>query len=245
MDDTEDALADRRTDDAADALADRRIDAVIFDMDGVLVESESYWTEEMHEIIDAAYPPEADVTPADLTGVSIYDQYDRFGAGLNMRVDRDEYFALYDDVAESIYRERADVTDGAAVLVRELKDAGLPVGLATSSFPQWVAWTLSRLDLEGVFDAEVLAPELDEPGKPEPFVYEEAARRLGVAPEHCLVVEDSASGIEAAARASAVVLAYRSPDSDGEQDVSRADALAEGPAELRERVRAIALRADD
>ncbi|WP_227132782.1 HAD family hydrolase [Halorubellus salinus] len=224
-------------------LENRRIDAVIFDMDGVLVESESYWTEEMHDIIDVAYPPAAEVTPADLTGVSIYDQYDTFGADLDMNVTREEYFALYDDVAESIYLERADVTEGAAELVRELQDAGLPVGLATSSFPQWVEWTLSRLDLEDVFDAEVLAPELDEPGKPEPFIYEEAARRLGVAPERCLVIEDSASGIEAAARAGAIVLAYRSPDSDGEQDVSRADAVADGPAELRERVRSLALDA--
>ncbi|MFC6954288.1 HAD family hydrolase [Halorubellus litoreus] len=223
--------------------ANRRIDAVIFDMDGVLVESESYWTEEMHDIIDAAYPEGADVTPADLTGVSIYDQYDTFGADHEMLVSREEYFELYDDVAESIYLERASVTDGAADLVREVKDAGLPVGLATSSFPQWVAWTLSRLDLEGVFDVEVLAPELDEPGKPEPFIYEEAARRLGVDPVRCLVVEDSASGIEAASRAGAYVLAYRSPDSDGEQDVSRADAVADGPAELRERVRSLALDA--
>ena len=217
------------------------VSAVVFDMDGVLVESETYWTEEMHEIIDAAYPPEADVTPADLTGVSIYDQYDTFGAGYEMRVDRDAYFELYDDVAESIYLEKADVTDGAADLVRELKRAGLPVGLATSSFPQWVAWVLERMDLEGVFDAEVLAPELDEPGKPEPYIYEEAARRLGVDPERCLVVEDSASGIEAAARAGAYVLAYRAPDSDGEQDVSRADEVVEGPAELRDRVRELAL----
>jgi len=215
--------------------------AVVFDMDGVLVESETYWTEEMHEIIDAAYPPEAEVTPADLTGVSIYDQYDTFGADHEMRVDRDAYFELYDDVAESIYLERADVTDGAADLVRELKQAGLPVGLATSSFPRWVEWVLERMDLEGVFDAEVLAPELDDPGKPEPYVYEEAARRLGVDPADCLVVEDSASGIEAAARAGAYVLAYRAPDSDGEQDVSRANEVAEGPAELRERVRELAL----
>jgi HAD superfamily hydrolase (TIGR01509 family) len=215
--------------------------AVVFDMDGVLVESESHWTDEMNDIIEAAYPPEADVTPADLTGVSIYDQYDTFGAEHEMRVDRDAYFALYDDVAASIYRERADVTDGAADLVRDLQQAGLPVGLATSSFPQWVDWVLERMALDGVFDAEVLAPELDEPGKPEPFIYEEAARRLGVAPADCLVVEDSASGIEAAARAGAYVLAYRSPDSDGEQDVSRADEVAEGPAALRERVRAMAL----
>jgi HAD superfamily hydrolase (TIGR01509 family) len=218
-----------------------RIDAVIFDMDGVLVESEQYWTEEMRDIIQRAYPEGVDVTPADLTGVSIYDQYDTFGADYDMLVSRDAYFELYDDVAEAIYLEKADVTDGAADLVRDLKDAGLPVGLATSSFPQWVAWTLDRLGLAGVFDVEVLAPELDEPGKPEPFIYEEAASRLGVDPARCLVIEDSASGIEAAARAGAYVLAYRAPDSDGEQDVSRADEVANGPAELRERVRAIAL----
>jgi HAD superfamily hydrolase (TIGR01509 family) len=215
--------------------------AVVFDMDGVLVESETYWTEEMHDIIDAAYPPEAEVTPADLTGVSIYDQYDTFGAEYDMRVDRDAYFELYDAVAESIYLEKADVTAGAADLVRELRDAGLPVGLATSSFPQWVEWVLERMGLEGVFDVEVLAPELDEPGKPEPYVYETAAERLGVDATDCLVVEDSASGIEAAARAGAYVLAYRAPDSDGEQDVSRADEVVEGPADLCERVRELAL----
>ena len=217
------------------------VSAVLFDMDGVLVESETYWTAQMHDIIEAAYPPTAEVTPADLTGVSIYDQYDTFGAEYEMRVGRDAYFELYDDVAESIYRERADVTDGAAALVRELKTAGVPVGLATSSFPQWVEWVLERMDLQGVFDAEVLAPDLDQPGKPEPYVYEVAAERLGVDPADCLVVEDSASGIEAAARAGASVLAYRAPGSDGEQDVSRADEVVEGPAELRERVRELAL----
>jgi|AntRauTorcE11897_2_1112592.scaffolds.fasta_scaffold01985_4 HAD superfamily hydrolase (TIGR01509 family) len=223
-----------------DAATDRCVDAVVFDMDGVLVESETYWTEEMRDIIDVAYPPGADVTPADLTGISIYDQYDTVGAEYEMRVGREEYFELYEERAEAIYTEKAEVTDGAADLVRELTDAGVPVGLATSSFPQWVEWVLDRLDLEGVFDTEVLAPELDRPGKPEPFIYEEAARRLGISPEGCLVVEDSASGIEAASRAGAYVLAYRPPDSDGEQDVSLADEVAEGPAELRERVRALA-----
>lgn len=213
---------------------------VVFDMDGVLVASETHWSAEMRDIIDAAYPPDADVTPVDLTGVSIYDQYDTFGAAYEMRVDRDEYFELYADVAESIYTDRAAVTDGAADLVRDLTAAGVPVGLATSSFPQWVEWTLDRLGLTGAFDVEVLAPELDEQGKPEPFVYEEAARRLGVAPADCLVIEDSASGIEAADRAGAYVLAYRAPDSDGEQDVSRADEVVEGPAALGERVRELA-----
>jgi HAD superfamily hydrolase (TIGR01509 family) len=227
--------------DEPDTSADPDVSAVVFDMDGVLVESETYWTEEMDDIIDAAYPPDADVTPADLTGVSIYDQYDTFGAEYEMRVDRETYFELYDDVAESIYLEKADITDGAGDLVRELERAGLPVGLATSSFPQWVEWVLERMGLEGVFDAEVLAPELDQPGKPEPYIYETAAERLGVDPADCLVVEDSASGIEAAARAGASVLAYRAPGSDGEQDVSRADEVVEGPAELCERVRELAL----
>lgn len=143
-----------------------------------------------------------------------------------------------DDVAGT--PPTADVTEEDE-LVRDLEAADVPVGLGTSSFPYWVAWTLERLGLVGAFDAEVLAPELDGPGKPEPFIYKEAARRLGVRPEACLVVEDSASGIEAADRAGAYVLAYRAPTSDGEQDVSRADEVIEGPAASRERVRALAV----
>jgi len=56
-----------------DAATDRCVDAVVFDMDGVLVESETYWTEEMRDIIDVAYPPGADVTRTDLTGISVTD----------------------------------------------------------------------------------------------------------------------------------------------------------------------------
>lgn len=199
-------------------MSEMDVEAVVFDMDGVLVESEAYWSEEMETILATALPAEADVTPADVTGISISDQYDMLSADHEMQVGREAYFDLYDQCAEEIYLERADVTDSASDMVHEMADAGFPVGLATSSFPQWVEWALDRLDLEDVLDAVVMAPDLDDPGKPEPHIYREAAKRAG-----------------------AYVIAYQIPGADSEQDVSAADEVAVGAGEPRERVRAVAL----
>jgi beta-phosphoglucomutase-like phosphatase (HAD superfamily) len=125
----------------------------------------------------------------------------------------------------------------AAGAVRERTD-GLDAVVLTHTHPDHVGNVPAVSD---AFDAEGRAPEIDGPGKPAPDVYELAVASLGVSPTDCLVVEDSATGIEAASRAGAYVIAYRAPGFDGDQDASLADEVVEGPSALSDRVRVLVL----
>jgi HAD superfamily hydrolase (TIGR01509 family) len=211
--------------------------AVVFDMDGVIVDSERYWEGVMEAVIEEAVT-DSDVTPADLTGVNVLDQHAMLAERDAVSVDRDAYFDLYDRKARSIYTERASLMDGFHHLLDALRDRGLALALVTSSFPEWVEMVFERFDLDGRFDAVVSAAELDRPGKPEPDIYEHAAAELGVDPGECVVVEDSESGATAAHRAGAYVVGYQ-PDPDSGQDLSVADEVVGGPEELRERLLAV------
>ncbi len=211
--------------------------AVIFDMDGVIVDSERYWEGVMEEVIEEAVE-DPGVTPADLTGVNVLDQYEMLAERDAVSGSREDYFDLYDRKAESIYTERAALMDGFHDLLDALRDRGLGVAVSTSSFPEWIEMAFDRFDLDGRFDAVVSAAELDVPGKPEPDIYERVADRLDIDPSEAVVVEDSESGATAAHRAGAYVVGYQ-PDPDSAQDLSVADEAVRGPEELRERLLAV------
>ncbi|WP_255494066.1 HAD family phosphatase [Halarchaeum sp. CBA1220] len=213
------------------------IEAVVFDMDGVVVDSEDYWREQIGDILADAVPG-AEIDPARVVGINVYDQYDMLEAeGYDLAVDREGYFALYDRYAEELYTEHAALTPGFHDLLDDVAARGLPIGLVTSSFPSWVSSVFERFGLEERFDVVVTAGGEDVPGKPEPDLYELAAERLGVAPEAMLVVEDSEHGVAAATSAGAHVVGY-SHGASADMDHSAADAVATSPADLRERVRA-------
>ncbi len=206
--------------------------AVIFDMDGVIVQSEEHWRPAMERILEASVADAESVDPSTLVGINVLEQYDVLAADHDLTVTRDEYFELYDEQAATVLGEQAELLDGFRDLVAELRDRGLRIGLATSSFPGWVDIVMDRFELADGFDAVVTAMDIDGPGKPEPHIYEHTADRLGVDPTEAVVVEDSTNGVLGASRAGAYTIGYQ-PAGGSDQDHSAADAVAEGPADLR------------
>ncbi|MFB6267862.1 MAG: HAD family hydrolase [Halodesulfurarchaeum sp.] len=206
-------------------------EAVVFDMDGVIVDTEQYWIEEEWDILDAALPAGHDVEPHDITGINVHEQYELLAESHEMQIDEEEYFDRFDQVAERVY-ERADPMPGLHDLLSWLGSRGIPLGLCTSSYPRWIEIVFETHGLHDVFDVVVSAAELDAPGKPEPDVYLEVADRLDVAPDAMVVIEDSENGIQAAASAGAYTIAYRTDESPA-MDHSRADAVVTGSADLR------------
>ena len=207
-------------------------------MDGVVVDSERYWDEIKPEILDAALVS-AEVSPDEVTGMNVLDQYDHLSERFEVRVSREEYFDLYDEHAETVYTERSELMDGFRDLLDALDDRGAAVALVSSSFPHWIEMVLERFDLGDAFDEVVSAEDLDAASKPEPDIFLHAADRLGIDPERCVVVEDSEHGVEAARNAGMRCVGYRT-DVNGGQDLSRADEVVEGPGELREAVLSLA-----
>lgn len=212
------------------------MDAVLFDMDGVIVDSEDYWVErERDELLPAVV--EEDVPVAEITGMNYREIYDYLDANYTVRVDREDYIERFEEIARGIYTDRAELMSGFRVLLTDLDDRWVTTAIVSSSPPDWIGTVLDRFDLDG-FDAIVSADHIDGPGKPDPAIYEHAAAELGVAPEDCVVVEDSEHGVAAARAAGTYTLAYETPTNE-DHDHSAADEIVSGPEELRERLLAL------
>jgi HAD superfamily hydrolase (TIGR01509 family) len=211
------------------------MDYVLFDMDGVLVDSEDYWVELQREEILPRTVPDEDVAVEEVTGMNYREIYDYLEEEYGTAITREEFVDVFDDTAEELYGERVSLLEGLHELLEELRERDVRTALVSSSPHDWIGIVLERFDLEGEFDAVVSAEDIDGPGKPEPAIYEHAADDLNVETDRCVAVEDSENGVESAARAGTTVVAYRI-DAHGEIDLSPADAVADGPDELREAI---------
>lgn len=203
---------------------------VLFDMDGVLVDSETYWHRFEEEwVFETAV---ADASPAneEVTGMAYHEIYDYLESTYGTTVTKAAFVDRYEERAEALYGGQVALTDGMPELFDRLRADGRGVGIVSSSPRGWIDIVRGRFDL-GALDIVVSAEDIDEPGKPAPHIYEHAAGKLGVAPSECVVVEDSQNGIEAAVGSGAYTIAYRSTH-NAELDLARADIVVDGPSEL-------------
>jgi mannitol-1-/sugar-/sorbitol-6-/2-deoxyglucose-6-phosphatase len=185
----------------------RPIEAVVFDMDGVLVDSEPIWRAVEREVFARVG---IDVTDEDLMatmGVRVADVVERWhGRRPWDRPSREEVAeAIVDGVARSIERNGA-LNEEAVRALDYVAGLGLRLALASSSPMPLIRAVLSLGDVSHRFQA-VLSAEEEEHGKPDPAVYLSAARALGVGPERCLAVEDSINGVRSAKAAGMVCVA--------------------------------------
>jgi HAD superfamily hydrolase (TIGR01509 family) len=207
------------------------MDAVLFDMDGVIVDSEPHWQElEATEVLPRTVAS-GDPDPNVITGINYRESYDVLGERYELAVDREEFESMYESVAEELYTERATLNPGIETLVRELRDRGVKVGIVSSAPKPWIELVVDTFEL-GPFDVLVSSEDIEALGKPEPDVYEHAAVELGLEPGDCVVVEDSANGVLAAVRAGAFTVAVRQAH-NADADLSPADRIVESGDELR------------
>jgi len=179
--------------------------AVIFDMDGVLVDSETVWDEARRAVAARRGGTwRADATRT-MMGMSSpeWSRYmrDELGVGATTTAITAAVVAE----VEHRYADRVPLIDGAADAVARLA-ARWPLGLASSANPEVIELVLREGGLRERFRAAVSADEVAR-GKPAPDVYLEAARRLGAHPARCVAVEDSANGLRSAAAAGMAVIA--------------------------------------
>jgi HAD superfamily hydrolase (TIGR01509 family) len=206
--------------------------AVLFDMDGVIVNSERYWVEiEEEEILPSAVEGSADTS--ETTGMNFREIYDYLEERNEMTASKEEFVDRYQQAARDIYGEKVELQAGFRDLVADLRESGRTVALVSSSPHDWIDRMLDRFDLRDSFDRIISAEEIDGKSKPEPDVYEYAAEEVGVGPEDCIAVEDSTNGVKSAKSAGMQAVGYRNQSGD-ELDLSEADAVAESPEELRE-----------
>jgi beta-phosphoglucomutase-like phosphatase (HAD superfamily) len=185
----------------------RPIEAVLFDMDGILVDSEPVWRAVEQEVFAGLGLELTDEDLRETMGVRIADVVE-----LRYRTypwEEPTREAVVDEIVGGVAHAIADggaLNEGAARAVDYVRGLGLRAGLASSSPMSLIRAVLSMGGLADRFDV-VLTAEDEERGKPDPAVYLSAARRLGVAAERCLAVEDSINGVRSAKTAGMVCVA--------------------------------------
>lgn len=203
-------------------------EAVLFDMDGVLVDTEPHWHDLWREHV---FPEAVSGEPSldDVTGRSYPESLRDLDAAYGFERDVAYYEALLTERAESLYASEAGGPAAVHDLFDAIRDRGLAVGVVSSSPEPWIAGVVERFGL-GPLDVLASAAEIDGPGKPAPDVYDHAAAELGVDPAACVVVEDSGNGVRAAAAAGATVIHFAC--SGDPEPPGVADAAADDPADL-------------
>ena len=170
-------------------------DAVIFDMDGVLIDSEPLWKIAMEEVFSAHGSKLTKQDFQKTVGLRIDEvvvYWHRHEGWKNVSPKQVEQEIVLQMV--ELIRTNATPLTGVIDTLNFLKSKGKRIGLATSSYEILVRTVLKELQIEAYFDCTHSA-EFEAYGKPHPAVYLTVADRLGIDPVHCLVVEDSLNGI--------------------------------------------------
>jgi HAD superfamily hydrolase (TIGR01509 family) len=185
------------------------IQAVVFDLDGVLVDSEHVWDEARKELAAERGGRWHDQASRDMMGMSSLEWSRYMHDVVGLPEPPEEISAEVVRRLEEIYRRELPLIDGAVEAVGRLAERW-PLGLASSSNRELIDLVLELSGLARYFPVTVSSEEVSR-GKPAPDVYLEAARRLGVAPDRCVAVEDSENGIRSAEAAGMRVLAIPNP----------------------------------
>ncbi len=192
------------------------IDAVVFDLDGVLVDSEAVWDEVREEFVQEKGGRWHEDAQRDMMGMSSveWSRYVRDRLGVDMDPERISQ-EVADRVAD-LYRDHLPLLPGAVESVRALATEW-PLGLASSSNRHVIDLVLEEAGIVNEFKATVSSEEVGA-GKPAPDVYLEAARRLDADPSSSVAIEDSTNGLRSAHAAEMTVIAVPNGDFPPEAD---------------------------
>ena len=207
------------------------IDAVVFDLDGLLLDTEQVWDEVREQLTRERGGRWHDRAQADMMGMSSTEWSRYMHDELALAEPPEELNRLVIERMEERYRDGLPLIDGAVEAVRRIGDRW-PLGLASSSNRPLIDLALERMGVAELFLATVSSEEVER-GKPAPDVYLEAAGRLGVAAGRAAAVEDSANGIRSAKAAGMRVIAIPNPHFPPPEDaLGQADVRLGGLAEL-------------
>jgi HAD superfamily hydrolase (TIGR01509 family) len=207
------------------------IDAVVFDLDGLLLDTEQVWDEVREAITRERGGRWHERAQADMMGMSSTEWSRYMHDVLGLSDSAEELNRLVVERMQERYRERLPVIDGAVEAVKRI-GARWPLGLASSSNRPLIDAALSGMGIAELFRATVSSEEVER-GKPAPDVYLETAYRLDVDSGMAVAIEDSENGIRSALGAGMRVVAIPNPHFPPPEDaLAKADLVLDGLAEL-------------
>lgn len=185
--------------------------AVIFDMDGVIIDSEFLWRESERECFAKVGIALSEIDFVDTMGTRIDETVEyRFQQHPWKGIPKEVVTQDIVDTVIKMIKERGHMLPGVGEAFACCRDMDLPIAIASSSSKRVIDVVLHTLGLQeyidGIFSAQHVAQ-----GKPAPDVYEYAAEGLGVKPENCIAIEDSPHGLSAAVAAGMKTVAVPNP----------------------------------
>lgn len=181
--------------------------AFIFDMDGVMINSENAWEKFESDFLDKLVGKELSKKIGSTIGMTVNTAYDKAKA-FGFKMQREEFQNIYDKTAFRMY-DKADITSGIDALVNFLIKNNFRLGLVSSSATSWINKVLQRLPFKDKFESIISLNERpDLKPKPNPDGYTETMKNLKSQPSSTIILEDSNSGLTAAKVSGAFTIAF-------------------------------------
>lgn len=200
--------------------------AVIFDMDGVLVDSEPVYFEVDKRLLGSFGLKVDNEFLNRYIGVSNKDMMEDIIKRLNIEQSADELTEIKLRLSIKAFNEANLVTiPGVRELIAELTAHNISLAIASSSPRTIIETVINKLNISGFFKIIISGEEVKN-GKPAPDIFLKAADLLGVNPNECMVIEDSENGVGAAFAAGIKCIGFANPNS-GNQDLSKASAVVD------------------
>ncbi len=188
--------------------------AFIFDMDGVLIDSERTWVKFDTGFLIEVFGKDIAEKMGSTIGMSVNSVHEK-AVSLGSNVDKSKLVDIYDKKAHFVYSE-SEITEDIDDLIKELDTLGFKLALVSSSRQNWIDKVLPRLSFKDKLDCIISVNDRsDLKPKPSPEAYLEAIRKLGASSETTIILEDSNTGIKAAKAAGAYVIGFRKNLVDG------------------------------
>ncbi len=202
------------------------IKAVIFDFDGVVIDTEQMWEACKDEVMPRLVGSEIASKIGSTIGLSLDLMYEK-AIGYGAKISREAFIKPFFNQAGRIYSQ-APLTPGLEQLVKLLTQLNIPIGIVSVSPRKWLDIALSRLPFKDKTKVIIsLYGRSDLRSKPFPDGYIEAMKELNSNPEETIILEDSNAGIASAKAAGAYVIAFRQNLVPGFKQTEKADAVAE------------------
>ncbi|WP_040254353.1 HAD family hydrolase [Psychroserpens mesophilus] len=206
--------------------------AVLFDMDGVIVDTEPLHHSAYHQMFNDVNIHVSDALYASFTGQSTFEICKALVSHFNLPLSPHTLVGIKRDHFKYLFEKDKSLAliDGVLEVIKDYHANGMSLVLASSASMDNINRIFKRFDLDQYFKAKISGADL-EASKPHPEIFIKAAELSEHNPEDCFVIEDSTNGIAAAKAAQIFCVGFKSPHSEG-QDYSKADVLIEDFKEI-------------
>jgi len=189
---------------------------VIFDMDGVLIDSQPLHYEIDMTVLNACGLQATIDMVVPYTGVSNPDRWPQYKEKMGLSESVERLIELQEMFMREIFNASDLVAiEGIPELLQTLKHMSVPRGVASSSSHELIQMVLERVGIKEYFDI-IISGEDVKNGKPAPDIYLKAAKAFDLPPENCIAIEDSPAGMLSAKNAGMICFAYRNPNTYGQ-----------------------------